>query len=189
MKKLLFLSLLVVSVMLVGAPARADLVAVSADAVLNYDYNHAGDVSNINASGYKVGVSVPIFFVGLGYETYTVKSKLQQKPPLNSIGFESDVTMFDVFADVPFPFLNLTVGAGVGKATFAGYDEFNGSQVVAADDASMKQVFFTVGYPFLGIFDVHLGYHSISGKATQQGGGGEFDLGASMLTLGMRVGF
>lgn len=189
MKKLLVPLLLVAFVLLAGTPARADLVAVSADTVLNYDYNHAGDVSNIRGSGYKVGVSLPIFFVGLGYEAYSVKSTLQQKPPLNSIGFESDVTMFDVFADVPFPVLNLTVGAGVGKATFAGFDEFSGAQVVSADDASMKQFFFTVGYPFAGIFDVHLGYHSISGKAEATGGGGSFDLGATMLTLGGRMGF
>lgn len=172
-------SLLIVALLLAwaGRPARADTLSVSADVPIAYAFSDPGYTGTAAHDGLVVGVSLPIL-LGLGYEAYQVTGTLAAQD------FTYDVRMADVFFDLPFPTLNLRLGGGVGVGRFD-----VAATPGAYDPAKLSQFFLNVGIPFAGLFDAHVGYHIIQGKADIVGTGNTLPLGATMATVGLKVGF
>jgi len=163
--------------LLFSANTASALISVMADVPVSHAFTAAGSPST-SAKGTKLGVS---FLVGLALEKYAVTS---EEPGATG---EYAVSMYDIFISPPIPFINVTLGAGVGKG------EFNQQHPLynKYSPTPHTQLFMTVGYPIFGILDLHVGMHKISGKAKPKPGSGvpEFDASARMYTLGASLGF
>ena len=159
-------------------PASAQLLfSLAADIPVSYTFG-ASDLGDESASGLLTKVTLPLGF-GFGFESYEVTGKYTP----TSSNFEFDVAMIDIFIGLPVPVLNVQVGFGVGIAKF----ELVGTSF-NFDDPMLTQLFASVGYPFAGIFDVHLGYYRIRGEA-KASGVSTISLNSNMFTLGARIGF
>lgn len=158
-----------------ASPAQAQL-AVSADVPVVYEFRE--DVlKDPSVSGIKAGLTLP-FLVGLGAESYKVDGTT------DTVGdYEYRVTMYDLFLDIPFPAANLVLGAGAGKGELDLPDS-----TITFDDASLGQLWASIGVPFGLLFDAHVGYHRISGEADASNGG-TLNLDAEMATVGIKIGF
>lgn len=166
------------ALLLFGAlPAWADTLSVSADIPVVYSFSES-NLKSPSASGVLVGLSLPTL-LGIGAESYKVKGQVASL----STDYEYKVTMVDLYLHVPFPAGNLVVGAGMGKGRFATVPASN-----AYPDASLKQVYFSVGVPFGGVFDAHVSYHVVRGD-TNIPYSQKINLDAQMATIGLKVGF
>lgn len=163
----------------VAAPARAQL-AVSADIPIFYEFDEDG-FQDASASGIKVGLTLP-FLIGIGAESYNVDGKVQSLPA--AIPYEYQVTMLDLFLDIPFPAANLVVGGGIGRGEFEAP-----ATGVTFEDAALTQGFFSIGIPFALLFDAHVSYHRIFGEADAPGLTKPLNLDAEMATVGIKIGF
>ncbi len=164
-------------------PARADTFSVSLDVPVSYTYKDS-TLHDAKASGAIVGLSLP-FLVGFGFEAYTVKAQAGAAPATD---FENKVQMLDVFLNLPVPVVNIRLGAGVGTASLS----VPSQPTQQFDKGTLTQGYLDVGIPIAVVFDVHLGYHAISGKVkdkTLPGPNPDVDVGAKMWTLGVKVGF
>jgi hypothetical protein len=160
------------------SPARADLFAIAVDVPVTYSFDEAV-LGDPDASGIIVGLSLP-FLVGLGYESYKVTG---DTVAATAQAYEYKVNMVDVFLDLPFPVANLVLGVGLGRGTFE-----IPTSTLTFKDANLSQFFFSIGIPFAVLFDVHVGYRVIGGKADASDGT-ELNLGSEMATVGLKVGF
>jgi len=180
-----------VSLLLAQGIAKADTLSVTADIPLQLQLKlDKTDVGN-SVSGYKVGVSLP-FLVGFGVEGY--KAALDKK----DFGAKGDLNLqlVDIFLNLPVPVVNIALGAGVGTASFDPnkYD-LGGGDSLKLSSGTVTQYFASVGIPIAVLFDVHLGYHVLSGKFdTKTTTAGvttkdSSDLKATLITLGAKAGF
>ncbi len=153
------------------------LFSVSVDVPVAYDFS-SEELNEADPAGYKVLVSLP-FFLGIGYEDYQVALKGGTVTPVDAT---FDLTLYDLFFTIPV--IDVMVGVGAGKGLLDTDPATN-----AFEEASMRQFFLAYGIEFGGFFDIHLAYHSIDGEANPTGGGTVVDLGSTMWTLGLKVGF
>jgi hypothetical protein len=136
-------------------------------------------------------VTLP-FLVGFGYESY--KATLDKK----DFGGKADLNfaIFDIFFNLPISVVNIAIGGGFGTATFdPSTVDLGAGNTLKASSAPITQYFASVGWPFAAIFDVHLGYHVISGKYDAKATIGgvtaktSASLKANMTSLGAKVAF
>lgn len=182
-----------VSLLLMQGAARADVFSITADVPVQLSLKLDGDSVDNSVSGFKVGVSLP-FLVGFGYESY--KAALDKKDL--GLGTKGDLNfqLIDIFFNLPVPVVNIALGVGAGTATFDP-DKFDlgGGDSVTLNAANVTQYFVSLGIPIAVLFDVHVGYHVLSGsfdiKTTSSGGTSKdsSDLKATMISLGAKVGF
>ena len=163
-----------------AAPAWADALSVTADVPIVYTFKESS-LKDTSPRGLLVGVSLPSL-LGVGLEAYKVTGKIANPTPPDT-EFEYKVTMLDAYLDVPFPAANLVLGVGLGKGRFATVPA-----TVPFSDAGLAQAFFSVGVPFGGAFDAHVGYRVIRGEANV-GTSGKVNLDARMATIGLKMGF
>jgi len=181
MKKLgLGLVVIAAAALMLGSHS-AWALGISLDIPIAYNFDEGGSADTV--SGFKAGIALPVFPVvgiGLGYENYQVKDKDQ--------GVESEVAfeIFDLFAEIPFPFVNLTVGLGAGS------HEVTVDALNIKEDGGVTQWFVSIGYPILPLIDIHVGYHDVSAEeldVTVLGIPAKIDASGEMWSLGVRVGF
>jgi len=177
MKRLLAGLMLGGWLVIMGAPAFADTISVSLDVPVTYSPKDS-TLTDAKASGVLVGVSLP-FLVGVGYDTFKVTGNIGGTTP-----FESKASLVDLFFDLPIPIINIRLGAGLGKATL---DAPTGTGTYPK--ANLTQLFLNAGWPLLPAVDVHLGYRLLKGDTVNSSTATTVDLGASMITAGVKVGF
>jgi hypothetical protein len=164
------------------ASAQAEVFSVTADVPLVYNLKDSSGVDVKAPSGFLLGLNTP-FLLGLGYEQYKVPIEIQSVPVSKA---DLNFTFYDLLLNVPFPVINLGLGYGIGT----GEVKIKDATTDPYKKANMSQYFVTVGIPFALLFDVHVGYHVLSGKAKENiAGAGEADLESSLYTVGLRVGF
>jgi len=157
-----------------GLAPRAQAVYFSVDVPVAAHFeveDFSADLDSL--SGYKLGLGNLIGWFGVGYESY----KGDFKPSQFSEAVELDYTFTNLLLDLPIPLMNLTLGYGVGE-------------IVAEDGKpswDATQQFINLGIPIGAVFDVHLGYHVISGDSNNKPDTG--DAKATTTTVGVRVGF
>lgn len=166
------------TLLLAASPAWADTLSLSADVPVSYAFS-ASNLNTDKASGVIFGVSLP-FLVGIGAESYKVTGTDKS----TSSKLTSQVTMADLYVDLPVPFVNIRVGGGLGKSDYA-----SPTGTSNYDTAILHQVFVNVGWPFAEVFDVHLGFHNVTGNAKLTGTNTNQPVGGKMYTLGLKVGF
>lgn len=192
MRSIITALILAVGFMGAAGVASADFFSISADLPVSFSFDEDDNTESV--SGYKIGVILPFFGLGLGVESYKVKG--ESDPDLNDESIDVDFNFIDVFIDLPVPVINLVLGFGVGSTTIDP-DSFSvGSFDVEFDGGSATQFFASLGIPVLGIFDVHVGYHKINAKGdfiVKSGGSTISDesinLDGTMISIGARIGF
>ena len=170
-------------VLLSSAPARA-LISVTGDIPLAYGIKESTLAGDEKITGLKLGVSLPVF-VGMAVEKYALKGTASAAHPNGFAGmsYQLDLSMYDLYFDLPVPVVNLGFGFGLGRGHLSFDDGAYRYKV-----ARMSQSFITLGYPLLRFFDIHLGYHMIRGTASQSNLK-DLEVGGTMYTLGARFGF
>ena len=136
------------------------------------------DIETEGVSGYFIQVGVPIL-PGIGMDSY--KTKLKALPGEEQVELETSI--YNLYYLLPIPVINLTFGAGVGSTKLiCSYCDR------VFDKGSATQVYASLGFPILPLFDLHLSYRSVSSKVKIKSGG-EHDFGGNVMGLGIGFNF
>ena len=139
-------------------------------------YQDGEEVKSDGVSGAFIQVGVPLL-PGIGMDSYKTKLKDWSDPT------DLETTIYNLYYLLPIPVINLTLGAGVGSTEI----KFSGSSEYF-DKGSATQVYASLGFPIIPLFDLHLSYRSVSSKVKIKSGG-EHDVGGSVMGLGIGFNF
>ncbi len=159
--------------LLIASTASAELFSVSVGIPVSHTFSDDA-VESDGTSGVFAAVKLPIL-VGLGVENYSTDIK-GQDTKLNT-------TMYDVFYLLPIPIINFTLGVGMGTT------ELDCATCSAQyDTGTATQWYGSLGFPFLGIADLHVSYRSVSSKI-EDSSGNKTDVSGNVTGIGVSVGF
>ena len=150
--------------------ANAQFIGINADYAIDYS------AAPGKVSGYSVGIAHPAPFIpNIGYSSVSF-SEEEDKTVGNyklSLVTTTTITTYNLFYNVPFPVVTITVGFGGGSQNLGtGVEtittivetEDNGETIKDNSDSkiSLNEVFFHIGLPFWNTVEFHLGYHLMS---------------------------
>jgi hypothetical protein len=144
---------------------------------INVDYGIDYSAAPGKVDGYSVGISHPAPFIpNIGYSSVSFSEKESITDPSDnklSLDIKTTIRTINLFYNVPFPVVTITVGFGGGsdnlntgvetKTTIV--ETYGGtSNELTPDDLenSVTEVFFHIGLPFWNTVEFHLGYHLMS---------------------------
>ena len=149
-----------------SSTANAQFIGINADVAIDYS------AAPGSVSGYSVGISHPAPFIpNIGYSSISFIDKESITDPsdsTSSVSLDTKITIntINLFYNVPFPVVTITVGFGYGsqnlntgvetKTTIA---ENNDAQDTSDLKTSVSEAFFHIGLPFWNTVEFHLGYH------------------------------
>jgi len=139
-------------------------------------YNGGDEVKSDGVSGYFIQIGVPIL-PGIGMDSYKTKLKDWSDPT------DLETSIYNLYYLLPIPVINITLGAGVGSTEI----KFSGSEKYF-DKGPASQVYASLGFPIIPLFDLHLSYRSVSSKVKIKSGG-EHDFGGNVMGLGIGFNF
>ena len=179
MKKIILTVFAASSLLLYSTQAFA-LFSVSVGTPLAYSFATGG--SNSNTEGYFLGVQLP-FALGLGMDSHKVKS--------DTGSTELHTNMYNLFYQLPIPVINLILGVGTGSQEFKCDDVGNGTSCSDAyDKGSATQLYTSVGFPIMALFDVHISYRMITSKNIKvKETGAKIDFSGSVAGIGFAFNF
>ena len=141
-------------------------------------YDGGDEVKSDGVSGTFVQIGVPIL-PGIGMDSY--KTGLKVLPGEEAVDLETSI--YNLYYLLPIPVINITLGAGVGST------ELKCSYCATwFDKGSATQVYASLGFPIIPLFDLHLSYRSVSSKVKIKTGG-EHDFGGNVMGLGIGFNF
>jgi len=174
---------------------------------INVDYGIDYSAAPGSVDGYSVGISHPAPFIpNIGYSSVSFKDKdtvTDSSESTSSVLLETTTTIktINLFYNVPFPVVTITVGFGYGwvetKTTIA---ENVSDKSTSDSKDSVTEAFFHIGLPFWNTVEFHLGYHLMSFTSidiTSNKTGGAFEgtyntkknYKGGMTTIGVQVAF
>jgi len=179
MKKIILTVFAATSLLLYSTQAFA-LLSVSVGVPLAYSSTEGG--SNSNMEGYFLGVQLP-FALGLGMDSHKVKS--------DTGSTEVHTNMYNLFYQLPIPVINLILGVGTGSQELICDDVGNGTSCSDSfDKGSATQLYTSIGFPIIPLFDIHLSYRSITAKNIADKSDGEkYDNSGSVTGIGLAFNF
>ena len=140
------------------------------------------EIKSDGVSGYFVQVGVPIL-PGIGMDNYKTKLKVDGATEQHEV----ETSIYNLYYLLPIPVINITLGAGVGST------ELKCPSCAAwFDKGSATQVYASLGFPIIPLFDLHLSYRSVSSKietTTGSSKGKEDDVGGNVMGLGIGFNF
>ena len=156
-----------------SSSVNAQFIGINVD--YGIDYSAAPD----SVSGYSVGISHPAPFIpNIGYSSVSFKDKdtiTDSSESKSSVLLETTTTIktINLFYNVPFPVVSITVGFGFGSdnlntgvetkttivETYVGTPK---DQDTSDLKTSVSEAFFHIGLPFWNTVEFHLGYHLMS---------------------------
>ena len=153
-----------------SSSANAQFIGINADYAIDYS------AAPGSVSGYSVGISHPAPFIpNIGYSSVSFEDKetITVTPNTVSLGTTTTIKTINLFYNVPFPVVTITVGFGGGSQNLGtGVEtittivetEDNGETIKDNSDSkiSLTEVFFHIGLPFWNTVEFHLGYHLMS---------------------------
>lgn len=153
-----------------SSSANAQFIGINADYAIDYS------AAPGKVSGYSVGIAHPAPFIpNIGYssvsfedkETMTDSSKNPEQTV--SLATTTTITTYNLFYNVPFPVVTITVGFGYGAdnldtgvETITTIKENDVDKDNSESKDSVSEAFFHIGLPFWNTVEFHLGYHLMS---------------------------
>jgi len=134
---------------------------------INVDYGIDYSAAPGSVDGYSVGISHPAPFIpNIGYSSVSFKDKdTVTDSSSNKLSLETTTTIktINLFYNVPFPVVTITVGFGLGGVeTKTTIDENSDAQDTSDLKTSVTEGFLHIGLPFWNTVEFHLGYHLMS---------------------------
>ena len=154
-----------------SSSANAQFIGINADYAIDYS------AAPGKVSGYSVGIAHPAPFIpNIGYSSVSFIDKETITDPDNStssVSLDTTTTIktINLFYNVPFPVVTITVGFGyggdnlkMGVETKTTIKENNDAQDTSdlEPSVSVTEAFFHIGLPFWNTVEFHLGYHLMS---------------------------
>ena len=156
-----------------SSSANAQFIGINVDYAIDYS------AAPGKVSGYSVGVAHPAPFIpNIGYSSVNFKDKetiTDSSESTSSVLLETTTTIktINLFYNVPFPVVTITVGFGYGsdnlytgvetKTTIVETYQNNEKKGDTSDlETSVAEAFFHIGLPFWNTVEFHLGYHLMS---------------------------
>jgi len=193
-----------------SSTANAQFIGINADVAIDYS------AAPGSVSGYSVGISHPAPFIpNIGHSSVSfidkesiTDSKGDYKLSLET---KTTITTINLFYNIPFPVVTITVGfgggsqnLGTGVETITTIVETDNNSATILDNIDEKdsliEAFFHIGIPFWNTIEFHLGYHYMSFSSidiTSNKTGGAFEgtyntkknYKGGMTTIGVQVAF
>jgi len=142
---------------------------------INVDYGIDYSAAPGSVDGYSVGISHPAPFIpNIGYSSVSFKDKdtvTDSSESTSSVLLETTTTIktINLFYNVPFPVVTITVGFGYGSdnlktgvETITTIEENKSDKGTSNSKDSVSEAFFHIGLPFWNTVEFHLGYHLMS---------------------------
>ncbi len=166
-RKLCLSGSFLVGLISLSSTANAQFIGINADVAIDYS------AAPGSVSGYSVGISHPAPFVpNIGYSSVSFKDKETiTDSSSNKLSLKTTTTIktINLFYNVPFPVVSITVGFGYGSdnlntgvETKTIIKENNDAQDTSDLKTSVSEAFFHIGLPFWNTVEFHLGYHLMS---------------------------
>ena len=207
-RKLCLSGSFLVGLISLSSTANAQFIGINADVAIDYS------AAPGKVDGYSVGISHPAPFIpNIGYSSVSFKDKetiTDSSDSTSSVLLETTTTIktINLFYNVPFPVVTITVGFGYGadnlntgvetKTTIVETYQNTTKDPDSSDlETSVAEAFFHIGLPFWNTVEFHLGYHLMSftsidiTKSVILGGNYTTDKNYSggMTTIGVQVAF
>ena len=200
-RKLCLSGSFLVGLISLSSTANAQFIGINADVAIDYS------AAPGKVDGFSVGISHPAPFIpNIGYSSVsfidkeTIDSDNNTASVNNTVLLETTTTIktINLFYNVPFPVVTITVGFGLGGVeTITTIKENNVDKDNSDSKDSVSEVFFHIGLPFWNTVEFHLGYHLMSftsidiTKSVILGGNYTTDKNYSggMTTIGVQVAF
>ena len=136
---------------------------------INVDYGIDYSAAPGKVDGYSVGISHPAPFIpNIGYSSVSFidKESITNPSDNSSVSLETTTTIktINLFYNIPFPVVTITVGFGYGADNlYTGVETITTiDQVESNLETSVSEAFFHIGLPFWNTIEFHLGYHFMS---------------------------
>jgi len=172
-RKLCLSGSFLVGLISLSSTANAQFIGINADFAIDYS------AAPGSVSGYSVGISHPAPFIpNIGYSSVSFKDKdtvTDSSESTSSVLLDTTTTIktINLFYNVPFPVVTITVGFGYGSdnlkmgvetkttivETYVGTPK---DQDTSDLKTSVSEAFFHIGLPFWNTVEFHLGYHFMS---------------------------
>ena len=171
-RKLCLSGSFLVGLISLSSTANAQFIGINADVAIDYS------AAPGSVSGYSVGISHPAPFIpNIGYSSVSFKDKETIDSDNNTASVKNTALLettttiktINLFYNVPFPVVTITVGFGYGadnlntgvetKTTIV---ENNTDKGTSDSKDSVSEAFFHIGLPFWNTVEFHLGYHLMS---------------------------
>ena len=167
-RKLCLSGSFLVGLISLSSTANAQFIGINADVAIDYS------AAPGSVSGYSVGISHPTPFIpNIGYSSVSFidKETIDSDNNTSSVSLETTTTIkaINLFYNIPFPVVTITVGFGYGAdnlntgvETKTIIKENNDAQDTSDLKTSVSEAFFHIGLPFWNTVEFHLGYHLMS---------------------------
>ena len=173
LRKLCLSGTFLVGMISLSSSANAQFIGINADYAIDYS------AAPGKVSGYSVGIAHPAPFIpNIGYSSVSFIDKetiTDSSDSTSSVLLETTTTIqtINLFYNVPFPVVTITVGFGYGadnlyagvetKTTIVETYQNNEKDSDNSDlETSVAEAFFHIGLPFWNTVEFHLGYHLMS---------------------------
>ena len=195
-----------------SSTANAQFIGINADVAIDYS------AAPGSVSGYSVGISHPAPFIpNIGYSSVSfIDKETITDSSDNTVSLKTTTTIetINLFYNVPFPVVTITVGFGYGGDNLKMGVETKTTIVETTSDGTKKdpvtsdlepsvsvtEAFFHIGLPFWNTIEFHLGYHLMSFESidiTSNKSGSDFEgtyntkknYSGGMTTIGVQVAF
>ena len=161
-RKLCLSGSFLVGLISLSSTANAQFIGINADVAIDYS------AAPGSVSGYSVGISHPAPFIpNIGYSSVSFidKETIDSDNNTSSVSLETTTTIktINLFYNVPFPVVTITVGFGYGaEETLTTIVENVSDKSTSDSKDSVTEGFFHIGLPFWNTIEFLLGYHLMS---------------------------
>ena len=153
---------------LISLSSTANAQFIGINAYYAIDYSAAPG----KVSGYSVGIAHPAPFIpniGYSYVSFEDKETITDTSDTVSLVTTTTIKTINLFYNVPFPVVTITVGFGYGAdnlntgvETITTIKENDVGKDNSESKDSVSEAFFHIGLPFWNTVEFHLGYHLMS---------------------------
>ena len=162
-RKLCLSGSFLVGLISLSSTANAQFIGINADVAIDYS------AAPGKVSGGSVGISHPAPFIpniGYSYVSFIDKESITKPSDNSSVSLETTTTIktINLFYNIPFPVVTITVGFGYGADNlYTGVETITTIDKVTSNlETSVSEAFFHIGLPFWNTIEFHLGYHFMS---------------------------